>query len=283
MHAIARLVLHPHITNVQTSWVKMGPRGPGVSGRRRQRSRRHADERVDHPRRRRGVRSGAAAQRIRELIEGIGRVPHQRTTVYGEVPAERVAASFCGRRPGRGGHPAAPRASAPGSASSCASVRVRARHANAIRLRRYRASRRSGPATTSRASSATRWWRGAAAAGGDVLVVTHKIVSKAEGRYVTLADITPSRRARSSRPPRARTRPGGGDPLRSREILRFRPGLIIAEHRLGVVIANAGRSLQRAGQRGRRARAAAAADPDASSAVLRDALQERFGVSLRWW
>ena len=28
MHAIARLVLHPHITNVQTSWVKMGPRGP---------------------------------------------------------------------------------------------------------------------------------------------------------------------------------------------------------------------------------------------------------------
>ena len=31
---------------------------------------------------------------------------------------------------------------------------------------------------------------------GDVLVVTHKIVSKAEGRYVTLADITPSRRAR---------------------------------------------------------------------------------------
>ena len=31
---------------------------------------------------------------------------------------------------------------------------------------------------------------------GDVLVVTHKIVSKAEGRYVTLADVTPSRRAR---------------------------------------------------------------------------------------
>jgi hypothetical protein len=32
---------------------------------------------------------------MQQLIEGIGRVPHQRTTRYGEVPAERVAASFC--------------------------------------------------------------------------------------------------------------------------------------------------------------------------------------------
>jgi FO synthase len=27
MHAVARLALHPHITNIQTSWVKMGPQG----------------------------------------------------------------------------------------------------------------------------------------------------------------------------------------------------------------------------------------------------------------
>src|SRR3546814_15101668 len=27
MHAVARLALHPHITNIQTSWVKLGPKG----------------------------------------------------------------------------------------------------------------------------------------------------------------------------------------------------------------------------------------------------------------
>ena len=36
MHAVARLVLHPHISNIQTSWVKMGAagRGPGAARRR---------------------------------------------------------------------------------------------------------------------------------------------------------------------------------------------------------------------------------------------------------
>lgn len=40
MHAVARLALHPHITNIQASWVKMGPQraaqllagGKGVHG-----------------------------------------------------------------------------------------------------------------------------------------------------------------------------------------------------------------------------------------------------------
>ena len=30
MHAVARLALHPLITNIQTSWVKMGPEGVGA-------------------------------------------------------------------------------------------------------------------------------------------------------------------------------------------------------------------------------------------------------------
>ena len=75
----------------------------------------------------------------------------------------------------------------------------------------------------------------------DVLVVTHKIVSKAEGRYVSLADVTPSPRARELA---AAT---GKDAAlvevilsESRAVLRFRPGLIITEHRLGMVLANAG-------------------------------------------
>ena len=117
---------------------------------------------------------------------------------------------------------------------------------------------------------------------GDVLVVTHKIISKAEGRYVALADVTPSPRARELA---AAT---GKDPAlvevilsESREVLRFRPGLIITEHRLGMVIANAGvdHSNVPHGDDGERV-LLLPQDPDASSAALRDALQERFGEPL---
>ena len=114
----------------------------------------------------------------------------------------------------------------------------------------------------------------------DVLVVTHKIVSKAEGRYVTLADITPSPRARELA---AAT---GKDPAlvevilsESRKVLRFRPGLIIAEHRSGVVLANAGvdHSNVPGGAAGERV-LLLPHDPDASTAALRDALGRRFGA-----
>ena len=117
---------------------------------------------------------------------------------------------------------------------------------------------------------------------GDVLVVTHKIVSKAEGRYVTLARVTPSPRARELA---AAT---GKDPAlvevilsESREVLRFRPGLIIAEHRLGMVLANAGIDQSNVPQDGAEARVLLLpTDPDASSAGLRAALEERFRASL---
>ncbi len=57
MHAIGRLVLNPHIANIQTSWVKMGVAGAKhLPASRGQRSRRHPDERIDHPRRRRRTR-----------------------------------------------------------------------------------------------------------------------------------------------------------------------------------------------------------------------------------
>ena len=48
LHAVARLALHPRITNIQASWVKLGPDGVAAAlARGRQRPRRHADERVD--------------------------------------------------------------------------------------------------------------------------------------------------------------------------------------------------------------------------------------------
>jgi coenzyme F420-0:L-glutamate ligase/coenzyme F420-1:gamma-L-glutamate ligase len=76
---------------------------------------------------------------------------------------------------------------------------------------------------------------------GDILVVTSKIVSKAEGRMVDLATVTPSEHALEL------ARQSEKDPRvvelmlqESNEILRVRVGTIIVEHRLGFVCANAG-------------------------------------------
>src|SRR5947207_4363546 len=76
---------------------------------------------------------------------------------------------------------------------------------------------------------------------GDVIVVAQKIVSKSEGRIVEVASVTPSERAI------ALAAETGKDPRfveivlsESRLIVRHRPNLIVAEHRLGFVMANAG-------------------------------------------
>jgi coenzyme F420-0:L-glutamate ligase/coenzyme F420-1:gamma-L-glutamate ligase len=75
----------------------------------------------------------------------------------------------------------------------------------------------------------------------DVLVVAQKIVSKAEGRMVDLATVTPTARAV------ALGQETGKDPRivevilsESRRVVRSRPNLIIVQHRLGFVMANAG-------------------------------------------
>jgi coenzyme F420-0:L-glutamate ligase / coenzyme F420-1:gamma-L-glutamate ligase len=117
---------------------------------------------------------------------------------------------------------------------------------------------------------------------GDVLVVTHKIVSKAEGRYVSLADVAPSPRARELA---AAT---GKDAAlvevilsESCAVLRFRPGLIITQHRLGMVLANAGVDQSNVPQGGEEQRVLLLPeDPDASSAALRAALAKRFSATL---
>jgi FO synthase len=95
MHAVARLVLHPHITNIQTSWVKMGPQGAQAclaSG---------ANDLGGTLMNESITRAAGAAfgqelppRAMEGLIGEAGRVPYQRTTVYGEAPAERVNASF---------------------------------------------------------------------------------------------------------------------------------------------------------------------------------------------
>lgn len=76
---------------------------------------------------------------------------------------------------------------------------------------------------------------------GDIIVVAQKVVSKAQGRYVDLADVAPSQRAV------ALAGRIGKDPRlvevilsESVRVVRERPGLLIVEHRLGFVAANAG-------------------------------------------
>src|SRR3972149_10187388 len=76
---------------------------------------------------------------------------------------------------------------------------------------------------------------------GDVLVLAQKIISKSEGRFVNLADIQPSDRARSLAVVTEKdVRLVELILEESNQVLRNRPGTIIVEHRLGFVCANAG-------------------------------------------
>ncbi len=108
---------------------------------------------------------------------------------------------------------------------------------------------------------------------GDVVVLAQKVVSKAEGRYVDLADVDPS--------PRARELAGicGKDPRlvelilsESTAVLRCRPGVIIVRHRLGLVLANAGIDQSNI-EHGERQRALLLPlNPDRSASAIRSAL-----------
>ena len=117
---------------------------------------------------------------------------------------------------------------------------------------------------------------------GDVLVVAQKIVSKAEGRRVVLRDVTPSLRAAKL------AAKAGKDPrvaeliLReSRDVLRCVPGVIIVEHRLGLVMANAGIDASNVdGPEGDDAVLLLPADPDRSAASLREAVRARTGADI---
>jgi coenzyme F420-0:L-glutamate ligase / coenzyme F420-1:gamma-L-glutamate ligase len=117
---------------------------------------------------------------------------------------------------------------------------------------------------------------------GDVLVVAQKIVSKAEGRYADMASVAPSEQAI------ALAAEVDKDPRfvevvlsESRRVARHRPGLLIVEHRLGFVMANAGidHSNIAAGEADERA-LLLPLDPDSSAARLRDHLTGVFGVAI---
>ena len=116
---------------------------------------------------------------------------------------------------------------------------------------------------------------------GDVLVVAQKIVSKAEGRAVRLADITPSDEAQTL------AAASGKDPAvaelilrESEKIMRAKPGVIIARHRLGTVAANAGIDASNVDSSEAETVLLWPENPDASAAALRATLGKTYSADI---
>ena len=112
---------------------------------------------------------------------------------------------------------------------------------------------------------------------GDLLVVAQKVVSKAEGRYVTLSSVTPGEQAKQLAE-QADKEPELVQLIldESREVLRVRPGVIIVEHRLGYVHANAGIDRSNLPGGGGPQVLLLPENPDASAARLRRSLEAAF-------
>jgi FO synthase len=95
MHAVGRLALHPWITNVQASWVKLGPRGVAAALRAgvNDLGGTLMNESIS---RAAGSEHGQemTPEEMEALIGANGRRPRQRTTLYADAPPERREASF---------------------------------------------------------------------------------------------------------------------------------------------------------------------------------------------
>jgi len=95
MHAVARLALHPLITNIQTSWVKMGPDGAALclNAGANDLGGSLMNESIS---RAAGTQHGQEfpPEAMEALISSIGRIPVQRDTLYRPTPEERRAVSF---------------------------------------------------------------------------------------------------------------------------------------------------------------------------------------------
>ena len=115
-------------------------------------------------------------------------------------------------------------------------------------------------------------------ADGDVLVVAQKVVAKAEGRLVDLADVTPGSHALEL------SAKVDKDPRlvelilsESTEVVRYKRGVLIVAHRLGMVMANAGIDTSNIDAKGE-AVLLLPLDPDATCRAIRKALVEHTGA-----
>ena len=99
MHAVARLALHPVLTNIQASWVKLGVDGAQAALRAgcNDLGGTLMNESIS---RAAGASHGQELrpEAMEEAIRAAGRVPKQRTTLYGDPDPRQAARSF-GARP----------------------------------------------------------------------------------------------------------------------------------------------------------------------------------------
>ena len=119
---------------------------------------------------------------------------------------------------------------------------------------------------------------------GDIIVIAQKVVSKSEGRQVDLAGVQPSQRALEL------AEQTGKDARvvelvlqESREVLRQRPGLIVVEHKLGFVCANAGidrSNIHQGAGSGEESVLLLPENPDRSASRIRQALEEEFSARI---
>ncbi len=114
---------------------------------------------------------------------------------------------------------------------------------------------------------------------GDLLVIAQKVVSKAEGRLLSLSTVTPSSKAYEW------SEKVDKDPRlvelilqESTEVVRYRKGVMIVAHRLGYVHANAG--IDRSNiENGDEQVLLLPVDPDTSSRNLQQAIEQKTGVA----
>lgn len=113
---------------------------------------------------------------------------------------------------------------------------------------------------------------------GDIVVVSHIVVAKAEGRIYQLSEVRPSQAAQEI------AQLTGKDPAHvevilreSKRIVRLRGEVIISETRHGLICANSGVDLSNVGE-GRAA--ALPEDPDASARRIRGEIEETAGVKV---
>jgi coenzyme F420-0:L-glutamate ligase/coenzyme F420-1:gamma-L-glutamate ligase len=113
---------------------------------------------------------------------------------------------------------------------------------------------------------------------GDIVVVTQKIVSKAEGRFRRLSDVTPSDDAHRLAHVTGKDARLVELVLReSSAVVRAAPNVLVARHKLGMVLANAGIDRSNLGGDAQDLALLLPADPDASARGIGEALSARAG------
>lgn len=123
---------------------------------------------------------------------------------------------------------------------------------------------------------------GVAVQTGDVIVLAQKIVSKAEGRLVRLADVVPSARAEElAREVNKDSRIVELILSESKSVVTKVPGVLIVEHRLGYVMANAGIDQSNVDHKdGEEYALLLPMDPDESCRQLKAKLDAHFGAEV---